>query len=368
MITVYKCTKCSIEYPAPTHDQRCARCGNLLKATQVAPPAASIVTGRALESTTALTPPAELVPVEGHVVLVCDGTDSMRETAFPKENKQLTRLQVVTSAIQDAFAHMHSLGKKDTAFVTFIAYGRRAKIMTDRQGQPFIKPVAKILEEFGEPAARQKAKNAGLQWDQLSPEQKAKLLEEVGIGAYLYDQLVNDRPDVGPTGTNITAALTLGREIADATLAGSLEHFGIPNTVSLIEQKPIWISETEKIMLPNIRCVIYTDGEHNIGELRNAFASFPPRSVLMTAFIGDRETNNKTKKGSDEMKKLANICPLHNAPGYFLVNSTLRHDYLRRLYHMATGTSGLCPSCMLDQHVRLEEPDKPYAEDAELTI
>lgn len=362
MATLYKCTNpdCGMEYPAQTHDESCGICNSLVKAVRVrfSPAALFARPETALEC--ALAPVTE-VRIEGMCALACDISISMHGRAFP--NEQLTKLRLVCNAIEDAFAHMDDLSNKDTAFVTIIAYGRRATVITDRQGRPFIKSVAQILDEFGEPAARRKAAAEGLHWDDLTLAQKDKLQKEVGIGEYLHDQFVNDRPGVDPNATNITAALDLAREIADATLAGDLSRFGVPNSVSLIDQKQFWSPETGDIKLPNIRVVIYSDGQHNEGALRNAFATFPPRSVLMTAFLGDREASDNARNGSDQMKALANICPVHNRPGYFLVNSLLRSDYLRQLYHMSTGTSGLCPSCMRDEQVRLEEQDKYHAED-----
>jgi hypothetical protein len=196
--------------------------------------------------------------------------------------------------------------------------------MKDRHGRPFIKSVQEILEEYGQ-----------------------------NLTKFLHDQYDNDRANIDHSGTNITAALKLARDITDAAIAGSLATYGVTHPVSLMAQ-PVGVFQKPAITVPNVRAMIYSDGAHNQGPLVNAFEGMQPASVLMTAFIGDEEATAEARTGADQMKALANICPTHNQPGYFLINTLGRRAYLRQLYHMTTGASGFCPSCLINKAGRLQ--------------
>jgi hypothetical protein len=99
--------------------------------------------------------------------------------------------------------------------------------------------------------------------------------------------------------------------------------------------------------------MIYSDGAHNGGTLKNAFDGLYP-SPLMTAFIGSEEASADSRLGADQMKLLANDCPEHGQKGYFLINSPERHAVLRNLFRMASGASGFCPQC-LKRDLRLSD-------------
>ena len=166
------------------------------------------------------------------------------------------------------------------------------------------------------------------------------------LADYLHDELEHDRQQIDRGGTNITAALRLAREIIDATLRSDLSAYGISKSVSLIGQRPFHTPDEKVIEVPNVRAMIYSDGEHNQGALENAFADMQPVSVLMTAFIGDDlDEEGNTRPGAEDMRKLATICPAHRLAGYFLINDSERGEVLRDIFHMATGTSGLCLRC-----------------------
>src|SRR5689334_1490483 len=87
--------------------------------------------------------------VQGLGVLVCDVSGSMDEVVFPKERKDLTRLQLVVGAAQSALLNMLDLSDKDRAYVAIIAFGKGAQIIRDRQKRPFIRSVRSIINEFG---------------------------------------------------------------------------------------------------------------------------------------------------------------------------------------------------------------------------
>lgn len=110
----------------------------------------------------------------------------------------------------------------------------------------------------------------------------------------------------------------------------------------------MYTHDNRQIAVPNARVMIYSDGAHNPGaghysSLSNPFASLQP-SPLMSAFIGDDSANDDTRKGADQMKDIANICPMHDQKGYFLINTPERYAVLRGLFRMVSGGVGVLPA------------------------
>jgi hypothetical protein len=119
----------------------------------------------------------------------------MSERAFA--GREITKLDMVTRAIESALVELYRISKPDEAFIGIIAFGARAALMRDRQNRPFLLPLRQIEQEFGK--------------DGLKP--------------YLLDCFQTDAPGVGRKYTDITAALRLAREMYDNAVAGSLSKF-----------------------------------------------------------------------------------------------------------------------------------------------
>lgn len=268
--------------------------------------------------------------VEGLCVLVCDVSGSMDEPAFA--NHPAEKLRLVTGAIHKAIAELQTLSKADAAYIGIVAFGARAGLIQDPVGQPFLKSVAQIIDEFGEYAGN--------------------------LPTYLYDYFREDRGGFGRDRTDITAGLRVAREIYDHTLKGDLNPLGVNASAKLMEHSDIVTQAGTQITMPNIRVMIYSDGGHNPADgsaLINAFQNLAP-SPLMTAFIGDEHAGAGSVAGANEMRSLANDCPEHGQKGYFLINSPERYAVLRSLFRMASGASGFCPQCLRRQVGAFELP------------
>jgi hypothetical protein len=307
MAHLYKCPKCGTLYTAETQDHNCTK-DECYPSTLVA-----IEEGSA--QITAEQAASAVHLIEGLCVLVCDVSGSMSEAPFGPESGGLTKLELVIDAVHGAFEAMQSLTRKDTAYIAMVGFAKQAKLMTGQNGELFIKSVQDILDEF-------KSKND------------------------LSQYIMRNCNQLDRGGTNVTEGLRLGHGLVQKTLANDLSAFGIPHSISLIEQKPFLPPVGDPINVPNIRVMIYSDGAHNQGPLTNPFTDMQPVSVLMTAFIGNETVNDEARIGANQMKEFATICPEHRQPGYFLINTRGRGEFLRRIFHMATGTSGLCSECM----------------------
>jgi len=266
--------------------------------------------------------------MEGLCVLVCDASYSMEEDAFPEEKPDLSKLRLVVDAVQSAVDAMANLSMAKNAYIAIIAFGMHAKLITDRQGQPFIKSVANILAEFSEQATQGQRQKQGK------------------FAAFLQDKFANADETIERRATNITEALQLAKELVDGAMKGDLTQFGFHGRVTLIKHQ-ILTRDTDEIEVPNVRVMIYSDGVQNIGELANPFAGMKPVSVLMTSFIGQPEGD--MREGADDLRGMANICPKHGHAGYFLVHKEARGELLRKVFRMATKASGFCTQCALEE-------------------
>jgi hypothetical protein len=250
----------------------------------------------------------------------------MDKPAFPNHetDRDIIKLSMVSTAVHSAITELaqDKMTLPDKAFIGIIAFGARAALVPDQAGKPFIISVSEIQAQFGD-----------------------------SLGDYLYRCFENDKPGIDRRYTDITAALQLARQIYDAAIAGDLSQFGASKEVKIMEHSDVVTFDKRQISVPNVRVMLYSDGEHNPDPeksvvLTNPFASLDP-SPLMTAFIGDEKASEETSHGADQLLELANICPEHREKGYFLINSPGRRAVLRRLFRMASGASGFCPQCLM---------------------
>jgi hypothetical protein len=134
----------------------------------------------------------------------------------------------------------------------------------------------------------------------------------------------------------------------DGAITGDLSQYGFEGRVSLIKH-PLRTRDGEEIDMLNVRVMMYSDGVHNRGELRNPFEGMQPVSVLMTSFIGHPDQSSQLREGADDLKSMACICPKHGHTGYFLVHKEARGELLRKVFRMATKASGFCTQCALEE-------------------
>jgi hypothetical protein len=107
-------------------------------------------------------------------------------------------------------------------------------------------------------------------------------------------------------------------------------------------------SDGSRPSVPNVRILLYSDGQHNPeteDPLVNPFEDLYP-SPLMTAFLGDESKDTESRQGADQLMALANRCITHQMAGYFLINNPSKDAVLRNLFRMASGASGFCPQCL----------------------
>jgi len=264
----------------------------------------------------------------GLCVLVCDASGSMESHAF-SENPA-SRIQLVANAAAAGISDYYRdatdkkaqiFSKPEQAYIAIVGFGETASIIQGNDGKPFIKTLDQIQQEF--------------------PQRE-------DLSDFLHSSLTKLCP-LNRKYTDITKALVLAKEIQDAALKGDLSAYGISGSFKVMEHDIVEKNSNNLLTVPNTRVLIYSDGGHNPGDgtsLSNPFES-ESLSTLMTVFLGNPDsTDLNERKGADEMKSLACLCPIHKIVGYYLIDSPQRYAKLRGIFRMASGASGFCPGCL----------------------
>lgn len=320
----YQCPNCDLIYNTMTQDGMCER-EECLGIDLVE------VTGQSIPPVPGF---GKVGVIEGLCLLVCDISYSMNERAFA--DREITKLEMVTEAIQSALVELYRVSKPDEAFIGIIAFGDRASLIQTRENRPFLLPVSRIEREYGVD----------------------------GLYQYLLDCFKTDAPGVGRDRTDITAALRLAHTVYEEAVAGSLSKFQAADDVKIMKHSDIVAFDGSQPSVPNVRILIYSDGRHNPetgSALVNPFEDVYP-SPLMTAFLGDESKDKESRQGADQMKALANVCITHRKPGYFLINNPAKDAVLRNLFRMASGASGFCPQCLRGyiDRIEVEKGERPW--------
>jgi hypothetical protein len=206
--------------------------------------------------------------------------------------------------------------KTEYAYIALVGFAGNAALLKDRQGNQFFKTIADIQKEF--PTSKE-------------------------LTEFLKERLTDQSLD--PNYTDITQALAVGYDIYQGAMARDLSRYGIGGEWTLMEHHPVKPggAKDEQLTVPNVRVLIYSDGEYNPPDgkpLANPFAN-EPLSVLMTVYMGGGQD-----EGAKQMQSLACTCPTHSVNGYFLINNPERYQTLRYLFRMASGTTGFCATCL----------------------
>jgi hypothetical protein len=259
----------------------------------------------------------------GLCIMVCDASWSMQnEPAFP--NSPDKKIDLVARAAASGIADLYPIGKPTDAYIILIAFAGEAVVISDETGsKPFLKNMRDIQRSF--PTAE---------------DLKNFLVRSLSPGV-----------NVSANATNITRALDLAHRIDQGAHRGNLEQWGLPNPFKLLYQPVGRKDGGNMVDFPNVRTLIYSDGAHYPGDgtaLRNPYEN-DERSTLMTVFFGAED-----QAGAREMQSLACSCPMHERPGFFLINNAQRYQTLRYLFRMASGTSGFCPECLQGQRISSE--------------
>lgn len=245
----------------------------------------------------------------GYCLFLMDASGSMfEEMAFPDfpdlpsefGDPFLSRAEMVTRLAANAIFSMANTSDREHAYIGAIGFDHRTEPL-------FTESIAGLIRRF--PSARE-------------------------FSRYLFDALGKLRG-----GTNINAVLDLAHQACAGYLNGQIEGVG-PIRPKIHRQL---IPERGAINIPNMRILLWSDGEHqqeHFGALHSPFQGMYP-NLLLSTYIGP-----DSGAGCDDLRQLAGCCPIHKEQQFFLLDRPDKVANLRNIFRMASGASGFCQKCM----------------------
>lgn len=224
----------------------------------------------------------------------------VEESGFAEKNGKLTKREVVTDIAAQAIIGLKSLSKKEDAYICIIKFDHTQSVILTES-------VDTILKKYSD--AGQLAK-------------------------YLYGELSTMNG-----GTDINSALNMANSFVEKFINGDVP--GMTNCIANVQTQFI-PARGVSIDVPNVRVLIYTDGEQlpSYGPIVNPFKTNDP-DVLIGAYIG-----SETDSGCLALKDVVSSCPIHNTKQFYVLDAPNKASTLRGLFRMASGTSGFCPNCI----------------------
>jgi hypothetical protein len=244
----------------------------------------------------------------GLYIFLIDSSGSMfTEDAFP--NVPMKRAKLVSGQVASAIFEMENLNKKEDAYLFVMLFDHRLK--------PFINfmNVKEVFDKYGD----------------------VKNLE-----SSLYKEMENLKG-----ATDINLALEKAYYHAQRFIDGEMDVIGEVEPMVNAVFNP---STGDDVTIPNVRCLIFTDGEQYTGKLdeqieRNPFSDFhfngTIANVLMGAFHGESGNDGYT-----QLKSIMGNCPIHDMPQFFHFSEASQTMRMRHLFRMGSGPAGFCEKCL----------------------
>lgn len=252
-------------------------------------------------------------PEVGLAVLLMDASSSMTDPAF--EGNPMTRMQLVASTAASGIFDLDRMRNNPNAYVAAFKFDDRVEMM-------FVDTVANLIKKYDGEVRK--------------------------FAAYIFEQLKEMQQ-----GTDINKALKTAHIFVNKFLRKELDPEIFPlNEYTPMKQR-ILKSNIESVSIPNVRVLLYTDGEQydTNGDktlFPNPFQSDPlpdlNHDIVIGAFFGQESDN-----GCDGLKSLLSDCPIHSEKQFFLFDKPNQIGYLKYLFRMASGASGFCPYCLKKQ-------------------
>lgn len=236
----------------------------------------------------------------GLCILLMDASTSMTQHNIPPSKK--TRLDLVSEIAAQGVFDLQGISKSKETYICAIGFSKSVQTL-------FFDSVNNLIDKYnGDVDA--------------------------------FARFINKELSKMPGDTNINAALTAAYSLVQKFINKellALEDYEVLHHA-------MWTHDKKDIDIPNVRVLLYTDGSHNVPTamtpIINPFSEMEP-DILIGAFIG-RENH----EGCIKLKNVISNCPEHNQPQFFILDHFDKLGTLRKLFHMASGTSGFCVKCL----------------------
>lgn len=296
-------TDSSHEFSSPTEDLFCTHCppyvGVLMEVDGNTEPLSSSSSNK------------EIKKGVGLYMFLIDSSGSMFwEDAFT--NVPIKRAKLVSGQVASAIFEMENLNNRDDAYLFVMCFDHTLK--------PFINfmSVRQVFDKFGD----------------------VKNLEES-----LFSEMSNMNGAGGATDINLT--LKTAYNHAQKFIDGEMDVIG---KVKPMVNSVCNTSTGDDFSVPNVRCLIFTDGEQYTGGINekiegNPFSNFiyngSVTNILMGAFHGEKDSS-----GYKQLKSIMGNCPIHNEPQFFHFSEAAQTMRMRYLFRMGSGPGGFCEKCL----------------------
>ena len=235
----------------------------------------------------------------GLCILLIDASGSMQQTPF--QGNPVSKMRLISNAAAKGIFELEQMSMPSDAYICAIKFDHRVE-------QMFFKTVRELIDEYQDVTT---------------------------FADYIYGEL-----DKMKGYTDINGALKVAKSFADAFLNKKIDNFQDYTP----KEDVIYTREEERKVVPNIRTLIYTDGVQWMNgataPIKNPFAS-DEVDILMGAFFGEADG-----RGCKELRGILSKCPHHDFEQFFLLDSPAKIATLRKLFRMASNTSGFCPLCI----------------------
>jgi hypothetical protein len=174
------------------------------------------------------------------------------------------------------------------------------------------------------------------------------VITEYGDSRTLAKYLLKEMKELNG-GTNINSALDLAASLVNEFKKGTIKALGQFEPYVQTPRQNWDVSTGQPIKpstllpnTPNIRVLLYTDGEHQAeyGVLESPF-QFDVPDFLIGVYIGQNG-----QQGDKELSKIVKYCPIHGKQQYLRVSNPQDSGKLYGIFKMATGASGFCLQCI----------------------
>jgi len=243
----------------------------------------------------------------GLCIMLLDCSGSMVNPAFP--NSPLTKRQIIARSVAAGVFSLSGNLKKQYAYMLIIGFDFDTEILI-----PFLS-IDDIINKYHEQSNFESA-----------------LLEKMP-----------QRKGY----TDINKALALAYKFTQEFINSDISALGNYKPSS----QTVFDSELNTHLIPNVRVLLFTDGEQYLGEdednslhpspFKNLTYNGKYFDLLMSAYYG-----STGDEGYKQLKSLVSKCPRHeNEDQFFLFDNPSKVANLKNLFRMASGASGFCPLC-----------------------
>ena len=239
---------------------------------------------------------------KGLCILLMDASGSMQSQAFP--GSPVSKEDLVAGSASGGIFDLVKTTEKENAYVCGVMFDTETKLV-------FTETVSDIINKYSGPGDFADFLKKGFS----SMHGGTDINKALGFAKGIYDDFVNN---------------------------GDLSKYNGPKALKPVLQT-VYDKDNNRNVVPNIRVFIYTDGMHT--ESSTIINPFKDEEVdiLMGAYFGSGE-----EEGCRALRKILSSCPKHDFEQFFLINDPRRIQTLRRLFRMASGTSGFCPMCLAE--------------------